>query len=67
MKFIVILLVFILLNGFLIVSNNELYLKNGDAWGELGELYVDWLKKVAGNGAEITGEAVKMNWISEEG
>jgi hypothetical protein len=67
MKFIVIVLIFILLNGFLIVSNNELYLKNGDAWGELGELYVDWVKKVVGNGVEITGEAVKMDWISEEG
>jgi len=66
MKFVVIVLVFILLNGFLIVSNNDLYLKNGSAWKELGGLYIDWLKKIAENGVEITGEVVKMDWVSEE-
>ncbi len=54
------------MNAFLIISNEELAMKNGENWRVLGEEYFSWVREIGENGWEVTGEVVKMDWVSEE-
>ncbi len=66
MKFATILVVFLLLNAFLIISNNGLALKDKENVKELGELYFDWVKNIGKNFFSLTGDVTKIKWTPEE-
>ncbi len=66
MKLPMIIMIFLLLGAFFIVSENHLALSDVEAREELGELYQDWLASLINNGKQITSYAVKMKWLPKE-
>jgi len=66
MKVILIIMVFLLMNAFFIISNNSLSLKEEGNIGKLYDLYTSWLGKVVDNLAKITGEIVRLDWVAQE-
>ncbi len=64
MKFLLIVLIFLLLNSLLIISNHNLAIyKSGNA-EKFGVLWLEWLSKVFSNFKALTGNAVSLDWTS---
>jgi len=53
------------MNAFLIISNNNLYLKDSEDTKQLITIYGDWLKKVTGNLNHISGNVVDLDWVPD--
>ncbi len=65
MKSLMILIIFLLLGGFFIISNHELYLNNNEDVDEFLLSYADWIEGLIGNSKTVTGYLVKMDWMPE--
>ncbi len=65
MRILQVLIIFLLIGAFFIVSENNLALKNEDERLEFGRMYSKWVANVIDNGKEITGYVVKMNWLPD--
>ncbi|MBI2628982.1 hypothetical protein HYW74_02780 [Candidatus Pacearchaeota archaeon] len=63
MKTILIILVFLLINAFFIISNNNLALNNSDNLASLATNYFNWLEKIGNNLTTITGNIIRLNWM----
>jgi hypothetical protein len=66
MKFLTILIIFLLMNAFLIISNNQLALKEPENIPKLKNLYLDWVKNLGKNMVQLSGEVIKLDWITEK-
>jgi hypothetical protein len=65
MKIILIIVIFILLNAFFIISNYNLSLQKDANLGQFFLIYGSWILKVGNNIKGITGQAITQNWIPE--
>lgn len=59
----VLILIFIYLTSSSLLSNQNLNFKTFEGWMKAGKIYFSWLGHAFGNAKEITGQAVKMDWI----
>jgi hypothetical protein len=66
MKIILIIIVFILINGFLVVSNNNLPLNSPDNAKTFCHLCFGWISTIADNTSHITNYAIKLDWIPQQ-
>ena len=67
MKVLMIVIMFFLLGGFFIISNENIHLNSADDRAELFELYTGWADGLFGNGKGVVGHVVKMEWLPEHG
>jgi len=54
------------MSAFLIISNNELALRNPENIKEFGSSYQKWIGTLLNNVAEISGKAVELDWVPEQ-
>ncbi len=65
MKIIMLLLMFLLIGGLFIISNNSLYLKNKEDMAKFTIAYYTWLDKIYVSALNITGYIVKTDWLPD--
>ncbi len=63
MKVILIVIVFLLMNAFLIIVNNNLYLNNAENLNQFISTYLSWLGRISENVTEITGNSIDLSWM----
>ena len=66
MRVIVLILFFLLLGAFFIISENKLVLSKKDSYRNFILLYLEWTKGIADNIREVTGMIVKMEWLPKD-
>lgn len=62
MKFILIIVIFILLNGFFIISNQNLHIYKTTDMNKFTSSYKNWIIKIANNTKQITSNVIKQDW-----
>lgn len=62
MRFVLIILIFFVLGGLLIISNNKLAMYGSENFSNFSELYGDWMGKVYSNMRVLTGNSIKLDW-----
>lgn len=65
MKILMIVVMFLMLGGFFIISENNLALNSGTDVDEFFSLYSKWIDELGGNGKTVVGHVVKMGWLPE--
>lgn len=65
MKIYLIITIFLLMNAFFIISENNLNLNTTENIKNFFSLYSGWFKNIGNNIGTITGDVVKLNWIPE--
>ncbi|MBR9706586.1 hypothetical protein GOV14_06120 [Candidatus Pacearchaeota archaeon] len=66
MKTVMILVMFLLIGAFFIISNENLLLKDKESLDTFFVSYTQWLDQLLGNGKTFAGYVVKMQWLPEE-
>ena len=66
MKISIVIIKLLFLAALLIVSNNELYLKNVDDREIFFNHYYTWLEKLFNQGMGVTSYVVKSEWLPQE-
>ena len=66
MKIAMIIVMFLLLGAFFIISQNELALKNTENISELFTSYKNWFSQLGDNFGHITGEAVDLDFQDQK-
>lgn len=61
--FIILILAFGYITFSSVVKNNNLDLKTASGVFQAGKVYFSWLTQAFGNVKELTGHAVKMEWV----
>ena len=56
-------MMFFLLGGLLIISNNSLALYQKENLETFFDLYSEWMNKLYMNSQTMTGNAVKLDWL----
>jgi hypothetical protein len=57
------ILMFFIVGALVIISNNSLALYYPENAEKFFDLYVFWLNKLCSNFLDITGDAIKMEWL----
>jgi len=65
MKIISIILIFLLIGAFYIISENNLHLKEQEELNQFVSIYVSWIASLYENSVSITGNMIKMKWLPE--
>lgn len=65
MKILIIIVLFLLMGAFLIISNQNLALAKSENAYKFGELYYEWMKKLFLNFKSISGDFVKSSWLPD--
>jgi uncharacterized protein YxeA len=65
MKIILTILIFLILGAFFIISNENLALRDSNAFDQFTDLYYDWLNSLFDNGKDITGYVVNSDWLPD--
>jgi len=63
MKLLMLVVIFLCIGGFFIVSQNNLALDTSENVDKFISLYSDWLGKTFENVGSLVGHVVKMNWL----
>ncbi|MBS3092672.1 hypothetical protein J4466_04610 [Candidatus Pacearchaeota archaeon] len=63
MKIVLIIIVFLLMNAFLIIANNNFHLNNSDNLDQFISTYLSWFGRISENLTEITGDSIKLDWM----
>ena len=63
MRLLMLLVMFLLMGAFFIVSNNEFHLANSGEFYSFGERYYGWFLDLGKNVAGLVGNVVKMDWM----
>jgi len=66
MKIVLFVVIFLLMNAFLIISNNDLKINNTENIKQVFSLYGDWTKKLSENFGQITGNVVELEWAPDK-
>jgi len=66
MKILLITIIFVLMIGFFIISNNNLTLNHQENFSKFMVLYFNWVSNLFNNFVTITGNSVGLNWIPEQ-
>lgn len=59
------LIFFLLLGGFFIIAENNIYLNESEGVGEFFSLYGEWIDGLVDNGGVVSGYVVKMGWLPD--
>jgi hypothetical protein len=63
MKLWIIFVKFLFIGALFIVSNENLYLKDGEDLNKFTELYVSWLSQIYTHAGQITGYVINSEWL----
>ncbi len=63
MRILMIFIMFLMLGGFFIISNEGLALDSGENVDEFFKLYGGWIDSLAVNGQGMVGYVVKVEWL----
>ena len=66
MKIILFIMIFFILGGLLIISNNNLALIYPENFDTFSGLYSEWLNNVYSNSYSITGKIIQLDWLPKE-
>lgn len=66
MRILILIVVFFLVGALFIISNNNLDMYKKENIKTFGKLYLNWISQLISNTKSITGEAVKLNWFSNQ-
>ncbi|MFA5174254.1 MAG: hypothetical protein WC438_03670 [Candidatus Pacearchaeota archaeon] len=67
MKTLILIIVFLLIGAFFIISNENIKMNSKENVYHFFGLYADWFDKLIGNGKTASGYVVKMEWLPGEG
>jgi hypothetical protein len=67
MKTLMLIILFLLIGAFFIVSNKDIKLNSKENFNYLLTEYGKWLDQRVGNSKSVSGYLVKMEWLPEEG
>ena len=65
MKVLMLLIMFLMVGGFFIISNENLSLRDDGDVDKFFELYGSWMDGLIDNGGGVMGHVVKMEWLPE--
>lgn len=60
-----IIIIFLLMNAFFIVSNKNIPLNSIDNISEVSVVYISWVQNIGKNLGEISGNVVKLEWVPD--
>jgi len=63
MKFFMFLVFFLLLGGFFIIAENNIYLNESNGVSNFFSLYGAWIDGLVENSGVVSGYVVKMDWL----
>jgi hypothetical protein len=63
MKIVLLIMMFLLVGAFFIISNSNLHLANPEQRGVFTESYYDWFGKIFDNTKSVSGYVVNMDWL----
>lgn len=63
MKIYMIIVMFLLIGAFYIISEKNLALRNSDSLEKFGVYYTSWLGSIIENLGYLTGYVVKLDWL----
>ncbi len=63
MKVFQLILFFLFLSSLVVISNNNLHLKDKNQAMEFGRLYYSWLYNTGANIVQTTGYVIKFDWL----
>ncbi len=66
MKFILILLIFLLIGALFIISNENLHLREKEEAKKFAGLYYSWLFDIGKNVASVTAFVIKFDWLPSQ-
>ncbi len=67
MKTIMIIVIFLLIGAFFIISNENIKLNSKENVNYFFSEYGEWFDKLIDNGRTAAGYVVKMDWLPDEG
>ncbi len=65
MKLYSIIVIFILMNAFFIISQENLKLNSKENIVKFFGIYLSWFKNIGGNFKVLTGNVISQNWIPQ--
>jgi hypothetical protein len=65
MRFLFILLIFLFLGAFFIVSNENIKINKNQEFDRFLKFYSSWLSSLLSNAKTITGYAIRSNWLPD--
>ena len=63
MKVFMLIIIFLLLGAFFIISNENLHLGDDEEFSEFSSAYKDWADGLTSNVKSLTGYLVKLEWL----
>lgn len=66
MKVVILILMFLFIGGFFIISQNNLSMSEKENVSEFVSLYKKWIVSTFGNVESLTGHVVKMEWLPNQ-
>ena len=66
MRIILFVIVFFILGALLIISNNDLSMREKENVSHFTELYIDWGNQIYINLQSISGNVVKLDWFPSD-
>ena len=67
MKTLMLLIMFLLIGAFFIISNQDVKLNNSENVGIFFKEYASWFDDLISNGRGVAGYVVKMEWLPDGG
>ena len=67
MRITLIIIIFFVIGALLIISNNDLSMREKKNVSHFTELYIDWMNQIYINLQSISGNVVKLNWFPFNG
>ena len=67
MKTFILLIMFLLIGAFFIISNEEIKMDSQENFEEFFGLYAQWIDGLVLNGRVVLGYVTKMEWLPNEG
>lgn len=63
MKIIMFLIIILAMSSLIIIESNGFNIQEKEDTNSFVSIYSDWINQVYQNSVEVTGSAVKMNWL----
>ncbi|MFA4953043.1 MAG: hypothetical protein WC584_02370 [Candidatus Pacearchaeota archaeon] len=63
MRIILAVVIFFIMGGLIIISNDNLAMNQSENFSNFSESYVGWIEQIYFNIQSITGDVVKLSWF----
>ena len=63
MRIILAIVLFFIMGGLIIISNDNLAMNRSENFSNFSESYVGWMSQIYFNVQSITGDVVKLDWF----